>query len=398
MKLLVVCSSLDMKAPFSATPAWWQLLKGLYEAEVDLTVTAYHGQVPETPWWRAYPNPARLEGELYAVVRHALGRIAGGSAGEQTGNRGQAFQQQIIPRLAQAVMAPRWRHHLATIMRAEPDIDAVLLISVPPNHLRGVGNFIRQRFEIPVLFYDGDVPASLPGHQGFATGLRIYQGADLAEFDAVLSNSKGGIGMLREMGARATHVLYYAADPQIYQPKSVPQDIDVFFYGTTDEYRSKWLQTMIARPVQVLPDVRFAVRGRSLGELGGVETSPYSSFSYLREYISRSKINLVITRESHASLYGSSTMRPFELALMGACMVCNPCQGIEEWFEPGKELIVVSSTEEAVDRYRFLLAHESERRAIGEAARARALAKHTYRHRAGQLVEIIREYIRCTPS
>ena len=30
MKLLVLVSSLDLRQPFSATPAWWQLLKGLY--------------------------------------------------------------------------------------------------------------------------------------------------------------------------------------------------------------------------------------------------------------------------------------------------------------------------------------------------------------------------------
>jgi spore maturation protein CgeB len=53
--------------------------------------------------------------------------------------------------------------------------------------------------------------------------------------------------------------------------------------------------------------------------------------------------------------------------------------------------VVVQSTEEAIDRYRFLLAHEGERRAIGAAARRRALSEHTYGHRAAQLASIIRE-------
>ena len=86
-------------------------------------------------------------------------------------------------------------------------------------------------------------------------------------------------------------------------------------------------------------------------------------------------------------------MRPFELAMMGACMVSNPILGMEEWFEPGRELTVVDSAEEAVDRYRFLLSHDSARTAIGAAARKRALAEHTYRHRATQLVRILEEYL-----
>ncbi len=393
MKLLVVCSSLDLKAPLSATPAWWQLLKGLYEADVNLIVTAYHGQVPETPWWRAYPNPGRLEGQLLEVARHAFCNVIVGSSGQRAQNGEWVSPPEMITRLAQAIMAPRWQGYLARIMQAEPDIDAVLLVSVPPNHMRGVASFIRQQFGIPVLFYDGDVPASLPDYRGFATGFRIYQGADVAEFDAILSNSKGGADTLRKMGARAAHVLYYAADPQLYHPLSVSKSIDIFFYGTTDEYRAEWLQTMIALPSQALPAVRFAVRGLSLGDLGHAESLPYVSFSVLREYISRSKINLVITRQPHASLYGSSTMRPFELAMMGACMVCNPCQGIEEWFEPGRELIVVSSAEEAVDRYQYLLDHDKERRVVGTAARRHALAEHTYQHRARQLIEILRGYL-----
>lgn len=78
---------------------------------------------------------------------------------------------------------------------------------------------------------------------------------------------------------------------------------------------------------------------------------------------------------------------------MGCCMVANPYLGVEEWFEPGKEIFVVGSAEEAADRYRYLLAHDSERIAAGEAARARVLKDHTFRHRAGQLVQIIRQYL-----
>jgi len=293
--------------------------------------------------------------------------------------------------VAQLLIAPRWRSHLRAILRAEPCIDAVLMISVPPNHLRGVATALRREFRVPVLFYDGDVPASLPDHKGFATGFRIYDGAELGEFDAVLCNSVGGVEKLKALGAKATYTLHYAADPEVYQPICRPQDIDVFFYGHTTEYRGEWLRAMIAIPSDALSETRFAVRGRRLGQLGRAETLPYLSFSHLRDYVARSKLNLVITRQAHASVYGSSSMRPFELAMMGACMVSSPYLGIEEWFEPGKELIVVNSAEEAIDRYRFLLAHEPERKAIGAAARKRALAEHTYRRRAEQLVGIIKE-------
>jgi spore maturation protein CgeB len=78
---------------------------------------------------------------------------------------------------------------------------------------------------------------------------------------------------------------------------------------------------------------------------------------------------------------------------MGACTVSNVYIGIEEWFEPGKEIFVVHSQDEAIDRYRYLLTHESERLAAGRAARERVLREHTFRHRARQLVEIVKGYL-----
>ena len=134
------------------------------------------------------------------------------------------------------------------------------------------------------------------------------------------------------------------------------------------------------------------MRGTRLGDLGRAKMLPYLSFSKLREYACRSKLNLVITRKAHASVFASSSSRPFELAALGACMVCNPYAGIETWFEPEKELIVVHSAEEAIERYNWLLQHDDIRRTIGRAARERLLKEHTFRHRARQLVEIIQTY------
>jgi spore maturation protein CgeB len=171
------------------------------------------------------------------------------------------------------------------------------------------------------------------------------------------------------------------------------QDVDVFFYGHGREYRSRWVEDMIAAPSRTLPEARFAVRGTKLGDIGSAEQLPYLSFSKLREYVCRSKINLCITRAAHAGTFASSSSRPFELASLGACIVANTYSGIEEWFEPGRELVLVGSLEEAIDRYRYLLSHESERLDMGNAARERVLKEHTFRHRALELVKIVRGYL-----
>ena len=395
MKLLVVVSSLDLRQSFSATPAWWQLLKGLYELGVEIIATPYQGAPIESLWWRSEANPARLQGDVFKFLRdlrRAL--LPSPSMARARVPAGESLSDRSVRRAATVLIAPLWRRHLDRILAVEGDVSAILFLTVPLNHLRGVPGFISRKFDVPVFYFDGDVPASLPNMRGFASGFRIYQGADLSEYTAFISNSSGGQTMLQQLGAKHVHTLWYGADPDIFSPVSVSaQDIDVLFYGHGREYRSEWIERMISAPSAAMSGCRFAVRGTNLGEIGDAKALPYLSFSKLREYICRSKINLCITRGAHAGVYASSSSRPFELGALGACIVANPYSGIEEWFEPGKELIVVESSDEATERYRYLLSHEGERKAIGTAARQRVLKQHTFRHRARELVQIIKQYI-----
>jgi hypothetical protein len=390
MKLLIICSSLDLRQPYSCTPSWWQLLKGLAEAGSDISAVAYAGDSIESLWWKAYDNPCRLEENLFIAARAAIRRLPSKKAGRPA-NSSEGLGAWATRLAARCWVMPRWRAHLDGINRKGGPFDAVLVLTAPLNHLTGLPTYLRERFSLPTFYYDGDLPASLPRFQGFQSGFRIYQGADLSEYAGFVANSRGGAEELRAMGARNVQVLHYAADPTIFAPQAVAQDIDVFFYGHGAEYREEWISDMLAIPSERLSDLSFAVRGLGFRmPLGRVRSLPYLSVAKLREYCSRSRLNLVITRQAHASVYASSNARAFELAAMGATMVANPVLGVEEWFEPGKEIIVVNSLEEAEERYRWLISHERERRAIGKRAHRRFLAEHTYAHRARQLVDILK--------
>jgi len=157
-------------------------------------------------------------------------------------------------------------------------------------------SFLQRKHGKPFFYYDGDVPASLPNMSGFASGFRIYQGADPGEYAAVISNSKGGESYLKALGAKQVHTVYWGVDTEVFSPISVPaQDLDVMFYGHGKEYRAQWVEDMLAGPSRALPEAKFAVRGTQLGDLGRTQLLPYLSFSKLREYACRSKINLCIT-------------------------------------------------------------------------------------------------------
>jgi spore maturation protein CgeB len=112
-------------------------------------------------------------------------------------------------------------------------------------------------------------------------------------------------------------------------------------------------------------------------------------FNTFSRVISSARVNLCITRRSHATVYASSSCRPFELASSGAAIVSNPYEGIERWFEPGSELVVVNDADEAVATYRALLDDPAQAEQLGRRARERVLDEHTYRHRARQVLDLL---------
>jgi hypothetical protein len=107
MKLLFLVSSLDLTQPFSATPAWWQLLKALYEIGVEVIATPYQGPAIESLWWRAEPNPAKWQGDAFQWVRNAARKVVGEKPSGFTPNPS-LLRSEPSPSLSDAETGPGW--------------------------------------------------------------------------------------------------------------------------------------------------------------------------------------------------------------------------------------------------------------------------------------------------
>ena len=385
MKILIACSTIDLKYKLGCTPSWWQLFKALHETGNEVIVVPYLGDPVESLWWRTYPNPCSWESKLYNSYLDRKKKQCNLS-------KHNAKNDTLINRFAEKHVKNKWEKHLLNIFDKEKDIDALLFVNVPLNHIKGIPSRIREEYHIPVTYFDGDMPTILPQYavdRGFK--FNYYVNADLSEYDVYFTNSKGVIPDLEKMGARNIHPLYYAVDPEYFKPVEVKKSIDVSFFGYGSEYREDWMTKMIENPSMKLAHLKFSVGGggftMNLGKANLIGDLSYGGF---REFCCKSKISLNITRWSHTNVYASSTARPFELAGYGSCIVSQPYNGIDEWFDVGKELIVVNSEDEAVEAYKWLLDSDDERAQMGERARQRVLAEHTYRHRAQTIVGMVK--------
>lgn len=391
MKILAVCQSLDLtEVELGITPAWWQILKGLHEVGTEVVVVPYYNRAVESLWWKAYENPNLWKNMVYNQVESVAGflRLSKNKMDFRQRN------QRIINFFLRNSVVKKWRRYLRSIIEKEGDIDAVMVFTVPLNQFVGVASWIKKEFGIPVVFYDGDTPTSLPSFGGLS--FSFYNGGDPSEYDAFIINSKGAVEEVKKMGAQKVYTVYWGIDPSVFCPiEGIQQRFDVGFYGIGSKLREDWIMKMLVKPasewnVNSGSKNVFAICGRAFNmDLGSVRLLDPKD-CYYRRFSCQTKVNLNIVRKPHATVYGSSISRIFELASMGCCILSNPYNGISEWFDVGKEVLVAESDKDIREKYSQLLADEDMRIKLGNAARQRLIQDHTHKHRAKEIMQILK--------
>jgi hypothetical protein len=101
---------------------------------------------------------------------------------------------------------------------------------------------------------------------------------------------------------------------------------------------------------------------------------------------------VVLNTHIDVSPLSASNMRLFEATGAGACLLTDWKENLARLFEPDKEVLTYSSAAECVEKIRYILAREDERRAIADAGQRRTLREHNFDNRAARIDEIIRQY------
>lgn len=115
--------------------------------------------------------------------------------------------------------------------------------------------------------------------------------------------------------------------------------------------------------------------------VGHVYTKDHNAFNCTPRAV------LNISRESMARYGFSPATRVFEAAGAGACIITDYWEGIDQFLEPGREILVARDGAEVAEHVRTLTPERG--RKIGQAALRRVLAEHTYSHRAAQLERLL---------
>jgi spore maturation protein CgeB len=248
-----------------------------------------------------------------------------------------------------------------------------------------------------VAFWDVDAPATLDRvHGNAADAFRPL----VPRYDIVLTY--GGGEPVRQaylgLGARECVPIYNALDQATHHPVP-PQprfECELAFLGNRLPDREARVEEFFLRAAAQLPQRRMLLGGSGWGDkplpanvhyLGHVYTADHNAFNCTPLAV------LNVSRESMARYGFSPATRVFEAAGAAACLVTDAWEGLDTFFEPGREVLVASSGDQVAQHVRAL--DPARAREIGQAAYRRVLAEHTYAHRAAQLDAVLQG---CSPQ
>jgi spore maturation protein CgeB len=216
----------------------------------------------------------------------------------------------------------------------------------------------------------------------------------LGDFDLVLSYTGGrALDELRSrLGARRVAPLYGHVDPERHHPVP-PEDqyrSDLSYLGTYAADRQQGVESLLIEPARRLPQRRFLIGGAQYP----VDFPWTPNIFFVRHmpppqhpaFFCSSRLTLNVTRQAMAEFGHCPSGRLFEAAACGAPLLSDWSAGLDAFFDPGREILIAHSTEDAVAAVET---SDRELQAIARAARERTLEQHTSDRRAAEFEEAL---------
>lgn len=276
--------------------------------------------------------------------------------------------------------------------QAADEADAAIVTSYCPDAV-AASDLILDSLATVRIFYDLDSPVTLYSMRS-GSDVDYIPSFGLEPFDLVLSYAGGQAlhELQARLGARRVAPLYGSVDPAVHKPVQPLEQYssDLSYLGTYASDRQQALAELFLQPAQRCPDKRFLLGGalypddfpwrENVWFVRHVPPPKHPSF-----YCS-SRLTLNITRKPMVELGYCPSGRLFEAAACGTAVITDQWDGLAEFFEPGREILVASSEGDVMDALEL---DDDELRQIGIAARERVLAEHTAAHRGKELISLL---------
>jgi len=225
----------------------------------------------------------------------------------------------------------------------------------------------------------------------------------VAHYDYVFTLERNCMDFYKGLGCAEVHYMPFAAHRDHYRPTLSRSPIirDISFIGSAYWNRVEFFRPIMEELMQFntvingiwwdrLPEAPLYGDRIEIGKwMSPHETAATYSGSKIVINLHRSHIDEVVNNNTLAIPAVSPNPRTFEIAATGTLQLCDAREDMSSFYKPGEEIETFSNPQEMMDKIRYYLTHEEERRAIALRAFERTLKDHTYTKRLNQLLTII---------
>lgn len=209
-------------------------------------------------------------------------------------------------------------------------------------------------------------------------------------YNWVVTTTASAVPRYEAMGYRTAIKSQWACNPFLYKPLNLPLLHQVTFVGQVHGNRKDILEALAKAncPVKAwglgwpngrLPqDEMIRVFNQSRINLNLSNASTSTSNAWWRRLLRRSP-------EYPQQLKG----RDFEVTGCGGFLLTGRVEGLDEYYDDGKEVVCYGALSDLADKAYYYLTHDSERAAIARAGYERTRREHTYVHRFSDIFQTI---------
>ena len=270
--------------------------------------------------------------------------------------------------------------------RAVRDADLVIVGSYVPDGIE-IGRWVIETAWGVTAFYDIDTPVTLAT---LKKRKNTYVSAELIPLYHIYLSFTGGPVLdriERELGSPMARPLYCSVDPEQYFPQPEHERWQLGYMGTYSSDRQSALQRLMIEPARRWREARMVVAGpkypRVIRWPRNIDRIEHLPPSRHRSFYNQQRFTLNLTRADMIRVGYSPSIRLFEAAACARPIISDYWDGLEQFFKPGKEILVAKSTDQILDY--LVEIPESQVQSMGALARARVLSAHTAAHRAAEL-------------
>jgi hypothetical protein len=246
-----------------------------------------------------------------------------------------------------------------------------------------------------ISFFPGNVLAELRQYVRLIVGqiaCPLPPDSFIKGYDLILTSFPHFVPRLRQLGVDSEYFRIGFDERILALLGSVSKDINFSFVGGISRHHGGAIPLL--EHLAAHTDIRlFGYGSNTLPAASPLRQRHGGEVWGLDMYRALARSHMTLNRHIDVAENNANNMRLYEATGVGAMLLTDRKDNLQELFDVGNEVVAYSNKDEAAELVRYYLEHPEQAEKIAIAGQRRTLRDHTYAVRMQELIPILKSYL-----